>query len=108
MCGEQLGHSDFRQVGTGSSPHARGNAIRCWWGEPGQSIRDESLAVADTLPLDADDPRLLAGWAVAGPDDEPVAGLGAGEGGQIPRLGLGVVGEHGARIGQVGVKDLRG
>ncbi|MFD0635111.1 LuxR C-terminal-related transcriptional regulator [Catenulispora yoronensis] len=43
-----------------------GAAIRCWWGDPGQPIRDGLLAVADSLPLPQDDPRLLAGWAVGG------------------------------------------
>jgi len=43
-----------------------GASSRCWWGEPGQAVRDELIATADSLPLGGSDPRLLAAWAVGG------------------------------------------
>jgi DNA-binding CsgD family transcriptional regulator len=44
-----------------------GAALRCFWTEPGPSVRDELVLVAETLPVDARDGRLLAILAFAAP-----------------------------------------
>lgn len=42
-------------------------ALRCFWGEPGQAARDAIVAVAERLPIDPRDGRLLAILAYAAP-----------------------------------------
>ncbi|HEU4425520.1 MAG TPA: LuxR C-terminal-related transcriptional regulator, partial [Pilimelia sp.] len=44
-----------------------GAALRCFWTEPGPAVRDEVVAVAERLPVDARDGRLLAILAFAAP-----------------------------------------
>ncbi|WP_411146807.1 helix-turn-helix transcriptional regulator [Streptomyces sp. x-80] len=41
-------------------------ATLCWCCGAGQPIRDELLATADSLPLAADDPRVLTAWGLSG------------------------------------------
>ncbi|WP_240196905.1 helix-turn-helix transcriptional regulator [Nonomuraea lactucae] len=42
-------------------------ALRCFWSEPGSQARQRVVDVAESLPLDASDPRLLAILAYAAP-----------------------------------------
>ncbi|SHF91511.1 ATP-binding protein [Streptoalloteichus hindustanus] len=44
-----------------------GAAMRCFWSEPGPATRRLLLDVADRLPIDADDPRLVAVAAYVAP-----------------------------------------
>lgn len=44
-----------------------GAAMRCFWSDPGQATLDTLLAVADALPVPADDPRLVAVTAYVAP-----------------------------------------
>ncbi len=43
-----------------------GAATRCWWGDPGDAVREQLLDVADSLALGPHDPRHLATVSVAG------------------------------------------
>ncbi|MFC7362203.1 helix-turn-helix transcriptional regulator [Nocardioides astragali] len=42
-------------------------ALRCFWSEPGEEARRVIVGVAESLPVDDDDPRLLAILAYAAP-----------------------------------------
>ena len=44
-----------------------GAALRCWWGDPGEDVRARIVEVADRLPLDGYDARLIAILAWADP-----------------------------------------
>ncbi|MFI2477565.1 ATP-binding protein [Nocardia xishanensis] len=44
-----------------------GAAMRCFWSEPGADTRRALLAVADELPVDGDDPRIVAVSAYVAP-----------------------------------------
>jgi DNA-binding CsgD family transcriptional regulator len=44
-----------------------GAALRCFWAEPGAAVRDRVVAVAERLPVDPRDGRLLAVLAYAAP-----------------------------------------
>jgi DNA-binding CsgD family transcriptional regulator len=44
-----------------------GAALRCFWAEPGRAVRDAVVAVAERLPVDPRDGRLLAILAYAAP-----------------------------------------
>ncbi|RVX45816.1 regulatory LuxR family protein [Nonomuraea polychroma] len=44
-----------------------GAAMRCFWSEPGPAARRSLLAVADRLPVPADDPRMVAVAAYVAP-----------------------------------------
>ncbi len=44
-----------------------GAALRCWWAEPGPAARNRVVEVADRIPVEPDDPRLLAVLAFAAP-----------------------------------------
>ncbi|MCI2422958.1 AAA family ATPase [Saccharopolyspora sp. K220] len=69
-------------------------AMRCFWTEPGSEARRLLLAVADRLPIPADDPRIVAISAYGAPferGDKVLAGLralaaAAGEDAQADRF----------------------
>lgn len=42
-------------------------ALRCWWGNPDQETRDLVVAAAERIPVQADDPALLAILALTDP-----------------------------------------
>jgi DNA-binding CsgD family transcriptional regulator len=42
-------------------------ALRCWWGNPDQKTRDLVVAAAGRIPVEPDDPTLLAVLALADP-----------------------------------------
>jgi DNA-binding CsgD family transcriptional regulator len=44
-----------------------GAALRCWWAEPGQAVREEVVAVAERLDASRSDPRVLVVLAFAAP-----------------------------------------
>ncbi|MEU6270028.1 ATP-binding protein [Saccharopolyspora shandongensis] len=55
-----------------------GAAMRCFWSEPGPAARGSLLGVADRLPIDAGDPRMVAVAAYVAPferGDRVVEGL---------------------------------
>ncbi|NKE57751.1 LuxR family transcriptional regulator, partial [Lentzea sp. PSKA42] len=59
-------------------------AMRCFWVEPGAAVRERIAAVARRLPIDPQDPRMLAMSAYVSPveqGDAVVAGLRAVRGG---------------------------
>jgi DNA-binding CsgD family transcriptional regulator len=50
-----------------------GAALRCFWAEPGRAVRDRVVAVAERLPIDPRDGRLLAILAYAAPVERAAA-----------------------------------
>src|SRR4051812_11289536 len=48
-------------------------ALRCFWSEPGPAVRGHIVAVAEALPIDERDPRLLAILAYAAPIERGTA-----------------------------------
>ncbi len=44
-----------------------GAALRCWWADPGQLVRDRVVDTAERVDVDKSDPRLLAILAFAAP-----------------------------------------
>lgn len=50
-----------------------GAALRCFWAEPGRAVRDAVVAVAERLPVDPRDGRLLAILAYAAPVERAAA-----------------------------------